>query len=182
MSRIGKAPVAIPAKVQVTVNKNEVTVKGPKGQLTWNLPQGITVAEEDGKLVVSRPNDNRENRELHGLSRALINNMVNGVTNGYRKTLVVEGVGYRAELVGKNLMMYLGYSHPIEVKPDEGISFGVEDRGRLVFIDGVDRQLVGQVAADIRSLRPPEPYKGKGIRYDNETIRRKAGKAGKGAK
>jgi len=138
------------------------------------------VVTEDGVLHVERPSDARRHRELHGLTRALIANMVTGVTTGYRKTLVVEGVGYRAEMQGKNLMMYLGYSHPIEVKPPDGITFSIEERGRLVYVDGIDRQLVGQITADIRSLRPPEPYKGKGIRYDDETIRRKAGKAGKG--
>jgi len=180
MSRIGKAPITLPAKVQITVNGNEVTVKGPKGQLSTAFHPEMTFNQEDGVLTVVRPSDERKHRELHGLTRALLNNMVTGVSTGFRKTLVVEGVGYRAELQGKNLMMYLGYSHPIEVIPPEGISFGVEDRGRLVLVDGIDRQLVGQVTANVRNLRPPEPYKGKGIRYDNETIRRKAGKAGKG--
>ncbi len=180
MSRIGKQPVTIPAKVQVNINGNEVSVKGPKGQLTMQAHPEMHVVTEDGVLHVERPSDARRHRELHGLTRALIANMVTGVTTGYRKTLVVEGVGYRAEMQGKNLMMYLGYSHPIEVKPPDGITFSIEERGRLVYVDGIDRQLVGQITADIRSLRPPEPYKGKGIRYDDETIRRKAGKAGKG--
>jgi len=180
MSRIGKMPVEIPAKVQVTIKGNEVAVKGPKGQLTQVLPPDMSVSQEDGKLHVARPSDSRRHRELHGLTRALINNMVNGVSKGYRKQLVVEGVGYRAEMQGKNLVMYLGYSHPIEVQPPENITFSIEERGRFVFIDGIDRQVVGQVAANIRKLRPPEPYKGKGVRYVDETIRRKAGKAGKG--
>jgi large subunit ribosomal protein L6 len=180
MSRIGKQPVKLPAKVQVNVNGNEVTVKGPKGQLTMVAHPDMRVTTEDGVLHVERPSDERRHRELHGLTRALIANMVTGVSTGYRKVLVVEGVGYRAEMQGKNLMMYLGYSHPIEVKPPDGITFAIEERGRLVYVDGIDRQLVGQVTADIRNLRPPEPYKGKGIRYDDETIRRKAGKAGKG--
>jgi large subunit ribosomal protein L6 len=183
MSRIGKQPVVLPAKVDVTINGSEVTVKGPKGQLTTTFVPSMTIAkEEDGTVVVTRPSDSREHRELHGLTRALLNNMVNGVSNGFRKTLIVEGVGYRAEMAGKNLMMYLGYSHPIEVTPPANITFSIEERGRVVYIDGIDRQVVGQVAANIRKLRPPEPYKGKGVRYDNETIRRKAGKAGKGAK
>ncbi len=179
MSRIGKMPITIPAKVQVNINGSEITVKGPKGQLTSKLHSEMTINQDDGVLHVVRPSEARRHRELHGLTRALLNNMVTGVSTGYRKTLVVEGVGYRAEMQGKNLIMYLGYSHPVEVAPQEGITFGIEDRGRLVFIDGADRQLVGQVAADIRKLRPPEPYKGKGVRYDDETIRRKAGKAGK---
>jgi len=181
MSRIGKQPVEIPAKVQVNIQGQEVSVKGPKGQLTMLAHPEMTVNTEDGKIVVVRPSDDRRHRELHGLTRALINNMVNGVTQGYRRTLVVEGVGYRAEMQGKNLIMYLGYSHPVEVKPPEGISFAIEERGRIVFVDGIDRQLVGQIAANIRKLRPPEPYKGKGVRYNEERIRRKAGKAGKGA-
>ena len=180
MSRIGKQPVKLPAKVQVNVNGNEVTVKGPKGQLTMVAHPDMWVSTEDGVLHVERPSDERRHRELHGLTRALIANMVTGVSMGYRKVLIVEGVGYRAEMQGKSLMMYLGYSHPMEVKPPEGITFSIEERGRLVYVDGIDRQLVGQVTADIRNLRPPEPYKGKGIRYDDETIRRKAGKAGKG--
>jgi len=180
MSRIGKMPVVVPAKVHVTIDGNQVTAKGPKGQASIQIHPEMQIAQEDGKLVVNRPSEARRHRELHGLSRALLNNMINGVTTGYRKTLVVEGVGYRAEMQGKNLMMYLGYSHPIEVNPPENVTFSIEDRGRLVYVDGIDRQTVGQVAADIRKLRPPEPYKGKGIRYDNEVIRRKAGKAGKG--
>jgi large subunit ribosomal protein L6 len=179
MSRIGKQPVEIPAKVQVTVQGHEVTVKGPKGQLSANMHPEMAISQEDGRLVVTRPSDARRHRELHGLTRALINNMVNGVYTGYRKTLVVEGVGYRAEQQGKNLMMYLGYSHPIEVKPPKDITFTIEERGTIIHVDGIDRQLVGQVTADIRSLRPPEPYKGKGIRYSDEVVRRKAGKAGK---
>ena len=151
MSRIGKQPVTIPAKVQINVNGNEVSVKGPKGQLTMVTHPDMRVVTEDGVLHVERPSDARRHRELHGLTRALIANMVTGVTTGYRKVLVVEGVGYRAEMQGKNLMMYLGYSHPIEVKPPDGITFSIEDRGRLVYVDGIDRQLVGQVTADIRS-------------------------------
>ena len=180
MSRIGKQPVEIPAKVQVTINGHDVSVKGPKGQLNATMHPDITITQEDGKVNVTRPSDGRRHRELHGLTRALINNMVNGVSKGYRKTLMIEGVGYRAEQQGKNLMMYLGYSHPIEVKPPQDVSFTVEERGTVIHIDGIDRQVVGQVTADIRNLRPPEPYKGKGVRYNDEHVRRKAGKAGKG--
>src|SRR5258708_2182746 len=179
MSRIGKMPVEIPAKVQVTVQGNEVSVKGPKGQLKQVLPPDMTVSQEDGTLHVIRPSDSRRHRELHGLTRALINNMVNGVSKGYRKHLVIEGVGYRAEMQGKMLVMYLGFSHPIEIQPPADITFSIEERGRFVFVDGIDRQVVGQVGANIRNLRPPEPYKGKGVRYNDETIRRKAGKARK---
>lgn len=182
MSRIGKQPVVVPAKVEVKINGSEVSAKGPKGQMTMSFPPEMSITEESGKLNVTRPSDARHHRELHGLTRALLNNMINGVSTGYRKTLIVEGVGYRAEMQGKNLMMYLGYSHPIEVRPPEDITFAIEERGRLVYIDGINRETVGQVAANIRKLRPPEPYKGKGIRYDKEVIRRKAGKAGKGAK
>jgi large subunit ribosomal protein L6 len=180
MSRVGKMIIKVPAKVQVDIKGNEVSVKGPKGQLSQALHPEMTIVQENGELRVERPSEARRHRELHGLTRALLNNMVTGVSTGFRKGLIVEGVGYRAELQGKNLMMFLGYSHPIEVKPPEDITFSVEDRGRVVYIDGLDRQVVGQVAADLRNLRPPEPYLGKGIRYDNETIRRKAGKAGKG--
>jgi large subunit ribosomal protein L6 len=180
MSRIGKKPVEVPAKVQVTISGHEVVVKGPKGTLSATMHPDMTITQEDGKINVTRPSDGRRHRELHGLTRALINNMVNGVSQGYRKTLRIEGVGYRAEQSGKNLMMYLGYSHPIEVKPPENVTFTVEERGTIVHVDGIDRQVVGQVTADIRNLRPPEPYKGKGVRYSDEYVRRKAGKAGKG--
>jgi len=180
MSRIGKQPVTIPAKVQVDIKGNEVSVKGPKGQLSMVAHPEMHIKTEDGILHVERPSDARRHRELHGLTRALIANMVTGVTTGYRKTLVVEGVGYRAEMQGKNLMMYLGYSHPVEVIPPDGITFAIEERGRLVYIDGIDRQLVGQIAANVRNLRAAGPYKGEGVCYDDETIRRKDGKAGKG--
>ena len=180
MSRIGKKPVDIPGKVQISLSGNEITVKGPKGQLTMTAHPHMKLTQEDGKLVVVRPNDDRRNREIHGLTRALINNMVTGVSQGFRKTLLIEGVGYRAEMQGKNLVMYLGYSHPVPVEPPEGISFSIEERGTTIHVEGIDRQLVGQVTADLRNLRPPEPYKGKGVRYSDETIRRKAGKAGKG--
>jgi large subunit ribosomal protein L6 len=180
MSRIGKMPITIPAKVEVTINGSEVSVKGPKGQLAATLPAEMKITEENGIINVTRPSDQRHHRELHGLTRALINNMVNGVSKGYRKTLMIEGVGYRGEMQGKTLMMYLGFSHPVELVPTSTISYTVEERGTVIHIDGIDRQEVGQIAADIRNLRPPEPYKGKGVRYSDETIRRKAGKAGKG--
>lgn len=180
MSRIGKQPVTVPAKVQVSLNGREIRVKGPKGELAMVAHPNMTVSLEDGKLIVTRPDDERENRSLHGMTRALINNMVTGVTEGFKKTLMIDGVGYRAEMKGQTLVLYLGYSHPIEVQPPDGITFSVGERGASVSIEGIDRQQVGQVASDIRSLRPPEPYKGKGIRYSDEVIRRKAGKAGKG--
>ena len=181
MSRIGKQPVTLPPKVEVTLSAdNHLTVKGPKGQLSLQVHPTIKVKKEDGKLIVERPDDERQSRALHGLTRALLNNMVTGVSTGFRRTLQLEGTGYRAEMKGKNLVVYVGYSHPIEVPPPEGITFTVEERGLIFHIDGIDKQLVGQVAANIRALRPPEPYHGKGIRYKDEVIRRKAGKAGKG--
>lgn len=180
MSRIGKMPVTVPPKVEVKVDGNEITVKGPKGQLSMQAHPEMKVHIEDGHIKVERPGDDRKHRELHGLTRALINNMVTGVTTGFRRTLIIEGVGYRAELKAKTLILYLGYSHPIEVQPPKDVSFVVEERGGTFHIDGIDRQVVGQLAADIRAMRPPEPYLGKGVRYSDETIRRKAGKAGKG--
>jgi large subunit ribosomal protein L6 len=179
MSRIGKQPVTIPNKVQVTIEGNAVTVRGPKGELTSLMHPAMTITQEGNVVKVARPDDERQNRALHGLTRALINNMVRGVSTGFRKTLVISGVGYRAEMNGPKLVLYLGFSHPIEVEPPKGISFSIEERGTVVHIDGIDRQVVGQVAANIRKVRPPEPYRGKGVRYDTETIRRKAGKAGK---
>ena len=179
MSRIGRKPVELPAKVTVTINGPEVTVKGPKGQLTATFNPEMTVTQDNGILHVARPSDGRRHRELHGLTRALINNMVNGVSTGYRKVLQIEGVGYRAEMQGTTLMMYLGYSHPVEMVPPPGIAFEVDKTGRVITITGIDKELVGQMAAEIRRLRPPEPYKGKGIRYRGELVRRKAGKTGK---
>ncbi|MDX1993798.1 MAG: 50S ribosomal protein L6 [bacterium] len=181
MSRVGRKPVTIPAKVEVKVDGQDVRVKGPKGELTITVHPEMKVALEDGSVVVTRPSDERQHRALHGLTRALINNMVVGVSEGYRKTLIVEGVGYAADLRGKDLVMKLGYSHEVVVPPPDGISFDVPKGARppLVHIDGIDKQMVGQVASDVRELRPPEPYLGKGIRYSDEVIRRKAGKAGK---
>ncbi len=183
MSRVGKKPITIPDKVDLTIDKetNRVTVKGPKGTLTHDVhPDIIVERDENGQIVVTRPSDQREHRALHGLTRALVANMVTGVSEGFRRTLIIEGVGYTADLRGKDLVLKLGYSHEIVVNPPENISFELpkERRGSLN-VDGIDKQVVGQVAADIRKLRPPEPYKGKGIRYSDEVIRRKAGKAGK---
>lgn len=181
MSRIGKKPIALPAKVEIKVEKTSVTVKGPKGQLNATFHPDMVVKVEDGKLLVERPTDERHHRALHGLTRALLANMVIGVSDGFRRTLQIDGVGYRAEVQGKNLVMKLGYSHDVIMEPPTGITFTVpqESRGTVIHIDGIDKQSVGQVAANVRSQRPPEPYLGKGIRYSDEVIRRKAGKAGK---
>ncbi len=181
MSRIGKKPVTIPAKVEIEVEGQQVTVKGPKGQLSMTAHPDMALAMEDGTLVVKRPSDERHNKALHGLTRSLIQNMVMGVSEGFRKTLIIEGVGYQADMRGTDLVMKLGYSHEIVINPPAGISFDVpkDQKGRILNIDGIDKQLVGQVAANVRELRPPEPYLGKGVRYSDEIIRRKAGKAGK---
>jgi large subunit ribosomal protein L6 len=179
MSRIGKKPITLPDKVNVTIDGQVVVVKGPKGELKHTVHPAISLRQEDGQLVVERPNDERQNRALHGLTRALVANMVHGVSEGFRKTLLIEGVGYSSELRGTDLVMKLGYSHEIVVPPPDGITFTVEDRGRMIHIDGFDKQVVGQVAANVRELRPPEPYKGKGVRYSDERVRRKAGKTGK---
>lgn len=179
MSRIGKLPVPVPAGVEVKVDGNTVTVKGSKGELTqtFNENMAISVAD-DGSIVVERPNDERQNRSLHGLTRSLINNMVIGVSEGYMKTLELVGVGYRAALKGGKLEIQLGFSHPVIVDPVEGVTFECPEP-TIINISGIDKQLVGQVAADIRAYRKPEPYKGKGIRYQGEHIRRKEGKAAK---
>jgi large subunit ribosomal protein L6 len=178
MSRIGRLPVAVPSSVDVTIDGRHLTVKGPKGTLTRDLHPDITVSREDGSLVVTRPTEQKTHKQLHGLTRTLVNNMVVGVTDGYRKGLEITGVGYRATLNGKKLTLNLGYSHPIEIDPPEGISFEVENPTRLAVV-GIDKELVGQIAAQVRSTRKPEPYKGKGVRYAGEQVRRKAGKAGK---
>jgi large subunit ribosomal protein L6 len=179
VSRIGRQPIPVPANVQVDIKGSWVKVKGPKGELSRQCSPDMRIELRDGELVVSRPTDQRHHRALHGLTRALLNNMVVGVTDGFRKVLQVEGVGYRAELSGNNLIMHLGYSHPIEVQPPSNVIFSVDPRPKLITVEGIDKEVVGQVAADIRKLRPPEPYKGKGVRYQGEHIRRKAGKAGK---
>ena len=180
MSRIGNKPVPIPAKVTVDIDGQDITVKGPKGELKFSIHPEITVAQEDGTLVVTRPSDGRNHRALHGLTRALVSNMVEGVSEGFMKSLIVEGVGYSGEIRGKDLVMRLGYSHEIVVNPPENVTFEVEGRNpTTVRVRGIDKQVVGQVAANIRKLRPPEPYLGKGVRYSDEVIRRKAGKTGK---
>jgi large subunit ribosomal protein L6 len=179
MSRIGKKPIAIPAKVTVNIQNQDVTVKGPKGELKLTVHPDMTVKQDAGNLIVERPTDQRQHRALHGLTRALLANNVNGVANGFRKTLKIEGVGYNGDVRGTDLVMKLGFSHEVVINPPPGITFAAEEKGTLIHIDGVDRQLVGQVASDIRKLRPPEPYLGKGVRYSDEIIRRKAGKAGK---
>lgn len=185
MSRIGRAPIAVPPKVQVNwTDGNLVTVKGPKGELSYQIDPELTLKLEEGKVLVSRPSDSKEHKAKHGLYRTLVNNMVVGVTNGYTKQLEIHGVGYRAAKMGDNLVIQVGYSHPVEVQPPSGISFTVDGidpatKATRVSVIGIDKQLVGAVAADIRRIRKPEPYKGKGIRYAGEAIRRKAGKAGK---
>jgi ribosomal protein L6 len=178
MSRIGRLPISVPSGVEVKLEGREVTVKGPKGTLSHTVPEPIEVSREDGRLVVTRPNDINKVRGLHGLTRTLINNMVVGVTEGYKKTLVIQGVGYRVVAKGKNVEFSLGYSHPIPFEAPEGITFTVERPTQLV-VEGIDKQLVGEIAARIRKLRKPDPYKGKGVRYEGEQIRRKVGKAGK---
>jgi large subunit ribosomal protein L6 len=179
VSRIGRSPVKVPGGVQVSIDGPTVRVKGPKGELTRSFRPEITIRQEGGQIVLERPSDEPSVRALHGLSRALLNNMVLGVTTGFSKQLQVEGVGYRAEKSGKDLVLNVGYSHPVRISPPEGISFEVDDKSRLITIRGVDKELVGQLAADLRKVRLPEPYKGKGIRYVGEHVRHKAGKAGK---
>lgn len=177
MSRIGKLPIPVPAGVEVTIDGTDVAVKGPKGELKQSFNKNMKISQnEAGEIVVERPNDERENRAMHGLTRSLINNMVIGVTEGYCKTLELVGVGYRAALKGGKLEMTLGYSHPVVVDAVEGITFECPDT-TVIKVSGIDKQLVGQTAAEIRSLRAPEPYKGKGVRYQGEHIRRKEGKA-----
>ena len=179
MSRIGTSPISVPAGVDVSVADRTVTVKGPKGTLSRDVPGEITVRRDDATLVVERPDDERENRSLHGLSRTLVNNMVVGVTEGFKKELEIVGVGYRAEAQGPStIRLALGYSHPIVVEAPEGVTFEVPQPTRII-VNGIDKERVGQVAANIRSLRKPEPYKGKGVKYAGERILRKAGKAGK---
>jgi len=179
MSRIGKAPVPLPSGVEVSITSSSIAVKGPKGSLSREIPGGISVRQDGDTLVVERPDDERRSRALHGLVRSLVNNMVVGVTNGFRKDLDIVGVGYRAAAQGSDkLDISLGFSHPVVVEAPEGIQFVVPQPTRIE-VHGIDKQLVGQVAADIRALRKPEPYKGKGVRYVDERVRRKAGKAGK---
>ena len=179
MSRIGRMPIPIPEGVGVDIKDSHVTVKGPKGELSRSFHLDMKISIQDGQIVVSRPTDNRQHRALHGLTRALLANMVTGVTEGYRKDLEIRGVGYRADLQGDNLVLHVGFSHSVEIAPLLGITFGVESRGKAIIVEGMDKELVGEVAARVRRVRPPEPYKGKGIRYVGEHVRHKAGKAGK---
>jgi large subunit ribosomal protein L6 len=184
MSRIGKKPIPVPKGVDVTIADGVVTVKGPKGTLQQRMPAAITIQQENGVLTVHRPSDDRQDRALHGLTRSLVANMITGVTEGYQRVLEIQGVGYRALREGKNIILQVGFSHPIRVTPPEGVTFEVLERRsandpQQVVVRGIDKQLVGEEAAKLRALRPPEPYKGYGIRYQGERVRRKAGKAGK---
>jgi large subunit ribosomal protein L6 len=178
MSRIGRLPIPVPSGVDVTIDGSNVTVRGPKGTLNRTLHPEMLVTRDEGTIVVARPSEQKQHKQLHGLTRTLVNNMVVGVTTGYRKGLEITGVGYRAVLVGRKLQLSLGYSHQIEIDPPEGVSFELENPTKLAVV-GIDKELVGQVAAKVRATRKPEPYKGKGVRYAGEVIRRKAGKAGK---
>ena len=178
MSRIGRLPIPVPDGVEVTLDGQRISVRGPRGELTRELAPELRVVREDGVLRVERPSDEKRARELHGLTRTLVANMITGVTTGYRKPLEITGVGYRAQLVGRRLQLNLGYSHPVEIEPPEGISFEVENPTRLAVV-GIDKELVGHVAARVRAARKPEPYKGKGVRYAGERVIRKAGKTGK---
>jgi large subunit ribosomal protein L6 len=182
VSRIGRLPVDVPNGVQVNVQGSDVHVKGPKGEMKRSFSSLIDIAVEDGQVLIKRKSDKATERALHGTTRAVIANMVQGVSSGFEIVLQVEGVGYRAELQGKDLALFVGYSHPVKMEPPAGISFEVDQKTRQIKVQGYDREVVGQTAAEIRRVRPPEPYHGKGIRYINERIRRKAGKAGKGAK
>ena len=182
MSRIGRLPVAVPNGVQVNVQGSDVHVKGPKGELKRTFSSLIDIAMENGDVVIKRKSDAAVERALHGTTRAVIANMIHGVSTGFQVVLEVEGVGYRAELQGKDLALFVGYSHPVKMEPPTGISFEVDQKTRQIRVLGYDREVVGQTASEIRRVRPPEPYHGKGIRYAGEKIRRKAGKAGKGAK
>ncbi len=180
MSRIGRMPVKVPAGVQVQIEGSTIRVKGPKGELQQTFPPEMSLSLEEGAITVSRPSDARTHRALHGMTRALINNMVSGVNAGFEKILEVNGVGYRAEINGANLVLYVGYSHPVVMTPPTGISFEADAKTRQIKVKGFDKQTVGQVAANVRSVRPVEPYHEKGIKYLGEKVRRKAGKTGKG--
>jgi large subunit ribosomal protein L6 len=179
VSRVGRLPVGIPSGVDVKISGSHVRIKGPKGELEYTFTPEIKIEVKENEIQVSRPSDARDMRSLHGTTRALIQNMVTGVTDGFQKELQLVGVGYRANMSGSSLELNVGYSHPVVVDPPQNITFEVGERNQQIFISGIDKQVVGQVAADIRKIRPPEPYKGKGIRYKDEYIRRKAGKAGK---
>lgn len=181
MSRIGKRPITIPAKVQVTIDGSNVVVKGPKGELSRNLPANVIVSQEGEILQVTRKDESRTSRQMHGLSRTLVANMVEGVSQGFQQRLEIQGVGYRAQVQGRNLVLNMGFSHQVQIVPPEGIQFAVENNTNVI-VSGYDKEIVGNTAAKVRAVRPPEPYKGKGIRYAGEVVRRKAGKTGKGGK
>lgn len=178
MSRIGKQPIPLPASVQAQIEDGAITVKGPKGELRRQIPPDIRLHQEEGKIIVTRPSDQPRHRALHGLTRALVANMVTGVERGFTKTLELQGVGYRVQQMGAGIQLAVGFSHPVDVQPPPGITFEVEGNTKI-HVRGIDKELVGQTAAELRRIRPPEPYKGKGIRYEGEYVRRKAGKAGK---
>ena len=182
MSRIGRLPVVVPSGVQVNVQGSNINIKGRKGELNRTFSHLVGIAFENGQVIVTRNSDNPTEKALHGTTRAVIANMVHGVSSGFEVVLEIEGVGYRAEMDGKSLTLFVGYSHPIKIEPPAGVSFEVDLKTRQIKVAGFDRELVGQIASEIRRVRPPEPYHGKGIRYAGEKIRRKAGKAGKGAK
>jgi large subunit ribosomal protein L6 len=182
VSRIGRLPVEIPSGVQVEVNGSNIRVKGPKGELQREFSSLIGIKKENNQLIINRNSEDPAERALHGTTRAVLANMIHGVSKGFQVVLEVEGVGYRAEMEGKNLSLFVGYSHPVKIEPPAGISFEVDSKTRQIKVAGFDKELVGQIAANIRGVRPPEPYHGKGLRYLGERIRRKAGKAGKGAK
>ena len=182
MSRVGRMPVAVPTGVQVEIKGTSVGVKGPKGELKRTFSPLVGIAMENGQIMVTRNSDRPSERALHGTTRALLANMIHGVSSGFERILEIDGVGYRAEMNGKNLVLYMGFSHPVEVEPPAGITYDVDPKTRQVFVRGFDKEQVGQVAANIRNVRPPEPYHGKGLHYQGEKIRRKAGKAGKAAK
>ena len=181
MSRIGRKPITVPAGVDVTIDGSTVTVKGPKGTLSGTFNSNMSIELDAGVITVSRPNDEKENRALHGLTRTLISNMVEGVSNGFKKELEIVGVGYRAAMEGKSVVLTIGYSHPVKMDPPEGVTIEVPAPNKIV-VSGADKQVVGQFACEIRAVRPPEPYKGKGIKYADEVVRRKEGKSGKGGK
>ena len=180
MSRIGRLPITVPSQVAVDIKGSHVRIKGPKGEMMHTFPPDVKFSLENGVLQVTRVGDNPKERMLHGTARAIVNNMVVGVSQGFDRLLEVNGVGYRAEIEGKTLVLYVGYSHPVRVEPPAGISFSTDAKTRQIKISGFDKQLIGQVAANIREVRPPEPYQGKGIKYLEEKVRRKAGKTGKG--
>jgi large subunit ribosomal protein L6 len=177
MSRIGKRPITVPAKVQVAIDGTKVVVKGPKGELSRDLPANVIVSQEGETLLVTRRDETRTSRQMHGLSRTLVANMVEGVSQGFQRRLEIQGVGYRAQVQGRNLVLNIGYSHQVQIEPPDGVQFAVENNTNVI-VSGYDKEVVGNIAAKIRAVRPPEPYKGKGIRYAGEVVRRKAGKTG----